>query len=250
MNIRRRCYKIYWRLQSVIAPSLKYSQTIYEEILRKYSTAKKYWLDLGCGHQLLPPWRADQEREVVQHVKLLVGLDYDFKSLMKHKTIHHRIQGDISVLHFADNCFDLVTSNMVIEHLKEPKTQLAEVFRVLKPGGILIFHTPNILGYDTTIARLAPKPLIGKLIYFFQSRKEEDVFPAYYRLNSHNSIKKAAISIGFQIKHIRLIVSTAQLVMIPPLVILELMFIRALMTGYCKPFRTNIIAILQKPNFE
>ena len=43
-------YKIYWRLQSIIVPGLKYSQTIYEDVINEYCEKTFKWLDLGCGH--------------------------------------------------------------------------------------------------------------------------------------------------------------------------------------------------------
>jgi SAM-dependent methyltransferase len=46
-------------------------------------------------------------------------------------------------LPFPDNSFDLVWSSEVIEHLKDPAFTVAEINRVLKPGGTLIMTTPN-----------------------------------------------------------------------------------------------------------
>jgi SAM-dependent methyltransferase len=248
MKARETCFRFCWKVQSVIVPGLKYSQTIYEDVLRQHSRNIGRWLDLGCGHQLLPSWRLEQEGELVQLAQVLVGLDYDFPSLKSHKTICFRVQGDIARLPFQNNSFDLVTSNMVFEHLQEPENQLAEVGRILKPGGTLIFHTPNVLGYTALIAMLTPSFIKDRLIQFLEDRKEEDVFPTYYKINSTRAIKLAAASAGLEIRNIRLIVSGPELAMIPPLVILELVFIRILMSRLCRPFRTNIIAILQKPN--
>jgi SAM-dependent methyltransferase len=46
---------------------------------------------------------------------------------------------------FADNSFDFVVSFQVIEHIEDDVTFLKEIHRVLKPGGTLIFTTPNRL---------------------------------------------------------------------------------------------------------
>jgi 2-polyprenyl-3-methyl-5-hydroxy-6-metoxy-1,4-benzoquinol methylase len=47
--------------------------------------------------------------------------------------------------------FDVVTLNSVIEHLNEPRRMLAEIRRLLKPGGALYIITPNV---DSLACRL------------------------------------------------------------------------------------------------
>jgi 2-polyprenyl-3-methyl-5-hydroxy-6-metoxy-1,4-benzoquinol methylase len=51
--------------------------------------------------------------------------------------------GDAETLCFSDNTFDFVTCTEVIEHLKKPEMCIKEVLRVLKPGGVAVFTTPN-----------------------------------------------------------------------------------------------------------
>jgi 2-polyprenyl-3-methyl-5-hydroxy-6-metoxy-1,4-benzoquinol methylase len=43
----------------------------------------------------------------------------------------------------ADNAYDVVVSFQVIEHIADDKLFLAEIHRVLKPGGIALVTTPN-----------------------------------------------------------------------------------------------------------
>lgn len=54
--------------------------------------------------------------------------------------VHH---GDLHSALFPDASFDLVTVRHVIEHIAEPQPFFAELARILKPGGQLIFETPN-----------------------------------------------------------------------------------------------------------
>jgi ubiquinone/menaquinone biosynthesis C-methylase UbiE len=46
-------------------------------------------------------------------------------------------------LDFPDNFFDIVFHNEVLEHVKDDEQTLAECLRVLKPGGKMVFFTPN-----------------------------------------------------------------------------------------------------------
>ena len=201
---REKFFAIYWKLQSIVAPGLKYSQDIYEEVLTQNCVNGIRWLDLGCGHHLLPPWRLEQEKVLISKAKLIVGIDFDYLSLTKHKTIINKLRGDVTTLPFPDDTFDLVTSNMVFEHLGDPENQLKEISRVLVRGGKLIFHTPNIVGYSTLFARMIPEIIKDKLVYILQGREEEDVFPAYYRINSQSKIKKIAVASGFNILQIKM----------------------------------------------
>ncbi len=50
---------------------------------------------------------------------------------------------DGTVLPFAQNSFDIVFSMHVLEHTKNVVQYLTELFRVLKPGGVLFLDLPN-----------------------------------------------------------------------------------------------------------
>lgn len=76
-----------------------------------------------------------------------------------------------------------------------------------------------------------------------QGRKEEDIFPAFYKINSPSEINRLASEAGFKVVKIKLICSSAQFVIMPPIVVFELIWIKFLMTKIGKPLRTNIIAI-------
>ncbi|MGH9838065.1 MAG: hypothetical protein ACREEM_04700, partial [Blastocatellia bacterium] len=71
----------YWAMQRVIAPTLKYSQYLYEDVLKAHVGPETIWLDIGCGHQVLPDWRTEDEQRLVSGCKILVGVDYDLHSL-------------------------------------------------------------------------------------------------------------------------------------------------------------------------
>jgi ubiquinone/menaquinone biosynthesis C-methylase UbiE len=248
--MRTRLYKLYWKMRDMIAPRLTHSQHLYEEVLKGHVRNDTMWLDLGCGHQVLPFWREQQEKDLVGNCGTIVGMDFDLPSLQKHRSISLRVRGDINTLPFKDSSFDLVTANMVVEHLATPAIQFREISRILKPGGIFLFHTPNATGYPTLLNKLAPEMLKHRLIYLLDGREENDVFETHYSANTENQIANLAQASGFQVERIRMTVSDAIFALVLPLAVAELVFIRVLMTDRLKNWRTDIISVLKKDTGE
>lgn len=52
--------------------------------------------------------------------------------------------GDLLALPFHTDAFDGIVLTEVLEHCTDPKAAMAEVFRVLKPGGLLLVTSPYI----------------------------------------------------------------------------------------------------------
>lgn len=50
--------------------------------------------------------------------------------------------GDVCYMPFPENRFDVVFLMEVLEHVHDPPQALIETYRILKPGGILIFSAP------------------------------------------------------------------------------------------------------------
>ncbi len=57
-------------------------------------------------------------------------------------------------LPYPDASFDLVTCTEVIEHLEDFRAALREMSRILKPGGVLIVSTPNVLNLRSRLRYL------------------------------------------------------------------------------------------------
>ena len=59
---------------------------------------------------------------------------------------------DVQQLTYADASFDLVTHTEVLEHVPDDARAFAELHRVLRPGGTMLFTVP-IYGGDPTVER-------------------------------------------------------------------------------------------------
>jgi SAM-dependent methyltransferase len=77
----------------------------------------------------------------------------------------------------ADETFDVVILNHVIEHMTDPLQSLREINRVLKPGGHLVIETPR---YDTLMFKLLGRRersvSCDGHIYFFTSESLEKLY--------------------------------------------------------------------------
>ena len=87
---------------------------------------------------------------------------------------------DASEIPYDSHQFDIVFSDNVLEHLEQPLDVFSEVARVLKPGGIFLFKTPNKWHYMPTIARLTPHRF-HQFVNKIRGRAEADTFPTRYR---------------------------------------------------------------------
>lgn len=247
--LRRALFQFYNGAAAVLAPGLRNAQFAYFELLKARLSSHTLWLDIGCGRRLFPDWmpRAEEEEAALKaRLNTTFGIDADVLSLRDNQFVQHRFVGDCCSLPFADASFDLLTANMVVEHVAQPRALLSEVYRVLKPNGIFLFHTPNALSYATLMARLVPEALKVRLIGFLENRKAEDVFLTFYRLNAPRRILELARNTGLNVMELNRVESSAQSIMLGPVVIFELLWIRLLRLSALRNLRSNLIVVLHK----
>ena len=115
-------------------------QVIYNRCLFAYKAAseivKGNIIELGSGEgygiQLLAP--------LANHYLAVDKFDTDISG---HNNVEFRKQLMPSLSGIADNSFDFAVTFQVIEHIKDDKAFVSEIYRVLKPGGMLLLSTPN-----------------------------------------------------------------------------------------------------------
>jgi ubiquinone/menaquinone biosynthesis C-methylase UbiE len=244
--MRKRLFSLYWWLERRIHPGLRYSQYNYRDVLDERVAPKCDWLDLGCGHQMFAPWMKNEERDLAARSRRFIGIDRDMEGLRANAVIHHAVFGDAGALPFKSEDFDLVTANMVIEHVEDPAAVLGSVQRVLRPGGLFIFHTPNRNCVVMTMARVVPQFLKNWLALVLEGREEKDVFPTHYAMNDAESISRYAGSCGFVVKEIRSVSTSAMTALMPPLCVIELIYLRILERPAFAGLRSNLIVTLER----
>jgi SAM-dependent methyltransferase len=87
-----------------------------------------------------------------------VELDADSATFARDRLGLDVFSGTLEEAAFPENTFDVITLWDVLEHFHDPRASLDEIFRVLKPGGVVIVSTPNEKSLD---ARLFGRYWIG-----------------------------------------------------------------------------------------
>lgn len=106
-------------------------------------------LEIGCGRGDFARWLGERQPPLKQ----LVATDFAVSAVAVARRVarDRRIEGiawqvaDICALDFAEATFDTVFSLETIEHTPSPRRAIAELARVLAPGGRLFLTTPNYL---------------------------------------------------------------------------------------------------------
>jgi SAM-dependent methyltransferase len=94
-------------------------------------------LENGCGVGMYV-------EKLTPHAQCVIGLEYDFeRTLEAHKNSPHILNAAGEGLPFPNDHFDLVLSHEVIEHVQDDRAAVAEMVRVLKPGGRGVIFCPN-----------------------------------------------------------------------------------------------------------
>ncbi len=149
-------------------------------------------LDLGAGAGIVT------EMNFKGLASKVYGVDLDPRVVSNPFLDEGRIS-DAGAIPFSDSQFDIVFSDNVLEHLEHPLHVFMEIERVLKPGGVFLFKTPNRWHYMPTIARFTPHGF-HQFVNKIRGRAVVDTFPTQYRANSKSDIRRLALQTGFMLE--------------------------------------------------
>jgi SAM-dependent methyltransferase len=212
----------------------------FEDTLRECIPAGALVLDAGCGSGRIFRYELAADCRVV-------GVDIGAE-LRDNPNVADRVRGDVQRLPFADASFDAVLAGHVVEHLSRPGVAMAEVARVLKPGGRFLLLTPNRFHYVPLVASLAPQ----RLHVWFNRRRgvpERDIFPTLYRANTAGRLRRLLEGAGLTVERLERFETEPEYLAFHPLsYALGVGYERLVnRVGLLAPLRVAIIAIATKP---
>lgn len=223
---------------------MAHSQYNYRDTLDKLVQSDTRWLDLGCGRTILPEWLRNSvsfQKNLLSRCKLARG--YDPVDDRPHLAGLEKevFQGDR--LPFEDGFFNLVTANMVVEHVVDPIPFAREVHRVLSKGGLFVAHTSNLYYFEYLAAKVLPSSVARAVAHYVDGREDDDIFPAHYRINTRSAFRRLP---GFRIQSLEAITTGPKYKKIPLLNWFESGMIRLADFPGLGDMRSDWIAVLEK----
>lgn len=128
------------------------------------------------------------ETKITQRIMTLEPVEYIRGDQNSHS--EEIISLDVTHLQFADNYFDFIICNHVLEHILDLNKGLLELFRVLKPGGMAVLQTP----YSELLHQTLEDPGINtdELRLFFYAQED------HVRMFGKDLFEKIK-SVGFEV---------------------------------------------------
>lgn len=209
------------QLDACIAPTAPNDDLAFEELARRYNfqqTSNRLGvfvrllireceergrplrtLDIGCGEGM--GQEARFHLAVKRYVDEVWGVEPDTTTRPADGLFEHFQQAMMEDAELPADHFDLAYSCMVMEHVADPDAFMQAVYRVLKPGGVYYFMTPNGRHYFSRLAKLSHVLRIEEvLLPLLLGRKQVESYhyPVQYRINTTRQIDRCAARIGFE----------------------------------------------------
>ncbi len=145
-------------------------------------------LDIGCNRGVIAVRLAEAFGSVI-------GVDLEVPELHRAWIEEPRanlrfVHADGSRLPFSAGHFDVIVCAQVYEHMQAQQALAAEVWRVLRPGGVCFFSGPNRWTlieehYWLPFLSWLPAPLADRYVRLFRGQPRYDVWPlSYWQLRS------------------------------------------------------------------
>jgi SAM-dependent methyltransferase len=179
-------------------PSWDETQVLLSKEFRKHFGARgTNILDAGCGNG---NFIVDENRDIIDWA---CGIDLKPEYTEKNVCLDEIKYTSLDAIPYPDYSFDAVLCLWVFEHIEKPLPVLREINRILKPGGLFFFATPNKNFFPLFLNRFVTKSkLTETILQKVYGRKPEDVFKAYYKANSVPTLTQLANEANFVVERL------------------------------------------------
>ena len=187
-------YNTYWNREEGWTPTHSFTQEQLDLHFKNAFKPTYSVLDAGCGDA------SNYQAWLVKQVRDLKAIDISDIGVenARRMGIDARVHDLSERFPFESNSFDAAVCIEVLEHLYDPKFTVQELFRVLKPGGLLVTSVPNN-GYFRERLRALTRAEMSTSISDFSNEWKG----AHIRFYSLASFRRMLEVSGFAIDRVR-----------------------------------------------
>jgi ubiquinone/menaquinone biosynthesis C-methylase UbiE len=131
-----------------------------ENVLALFDKTEGTYLDAGCGTGDFIPGLLARGGNIIA-LDLSCGMLEQARARLIKFASPGRVQfaaGDVARLGYRDECFDAIIGVGLLEYVSDATAAVREMYRTLKPGGILIITVPNLaspfMAYETLVSHV------------------------------------------------------------------------------------------------
>lgn len=236
-------------IQAPVAAS-QYHQHRYAQALWEAVPRDGVWVDLGAGSRIHGGWIGPSPEALRSSVRALVGVDLVGPHLRAHPHLTGGAIAEGEALPFRNGSVDLVSANMVLEHLTDPAAVFREVARVLRPGGAFVFVTPNrahpVIRLLSVLLRPSARRLLARVVE--SGRAPDRVFLTHYRANRVLDLLRLGWESGLNVERLEPFSSLPMFQRVPPLLLLEAAWIAwfARPGGWYPEGGSNLLGVMRR----
>jgi SAM-dependent methyltransferase len=154
-------------------------------------------IDVGCGDGSALAVAAGQNP-----AHRFAGIDWSASALGQARALGLTVlRGGVAApgLPVADGVADVVIMSELIEHLVDPDAAVAEVRRVLRPGGSLLLSTPNLAAwYNRGLLALGIQPIFSEVSLHGVFGRPGRVVAGHLRLFTRRALTEFLTASGFR----------------------------------------------------
>ncbi|MBI4414967.1 MAG: class I SAM-dependent methyltransferase [Candidatus Kerfeldbacteria bacterium] len=176
-------------------PHFETGGTVYRRLFREVLHPYSVVLDAGCGSGgILGEFRNIPRK--------IIGVDGDAEAVAKNPFVTERVVADLRRLPLESETVDVITAEFVLEHLEYPHAVFRECARVLKPGGSMLFLTPNLFNPIILASRLLPHAVHR----WFRSsllHRHDEAHRTFYRANTARALLELCSASGLRLRSLQ-----------------------------------------------
>lgn len=148
-------------------------------------------VDVGCGRGAAAEATDDRVFHDLRGAgRTVIGIDLDPIGETNPLLDEFRLIDGSQSWPLEDASVDLAVSDFTLEHVDDPAAFVAELQRVLRPGGAFVARTISRYSPLALAARAVPNERHTSVLSVLQpKRQDRDVFPTRYRMNTDRDLR-------------------------------------------------------------